>query len=146
MPKAIVGLETYEQGRIVINGEKMMRPDYGDMPNAASAIRQKTAKKRGLFPGWALTKYSADQSAKNQHQRCAATASTIRRLTEEVMQRMTVKAASRRNTPSARFSGGNQQKVVIGRWVYAASQISLLDEPTRGVEIQAKTADLPYCP
>lgn len=54
--KAIVGLETYEQGEIVINGEKITRPDYGDMLNAALAIRQKTAKKRGSFPGWALTK------------------------------------------------------------------------------------------
>ncbi len=46
MLKAIVGLETYEQGEIVINGEKITRPDYGDMLNAALAIRQKTAKKR----------------------------------------------------------------------------------------------------
>ncbi|HEI3264438.1 TPA: sugar ABC transporter ATP-binding protein [Escherichia coli] len=63
--------------------------------------------------------------------------STIRRLTEEVMQRMTVKAASS-ETPIGTLSGGNQQKVVIGRWVYAASQILLLDEPTRGVDIEAK--------
>ena len=37
-------------------------------------------------------------------------------------------------------------KVVIGRWVYAASQILLLDEPTRGVDIEAKQQILPYCP
>ena len=40
--------------------------------------------------------------------------------------------------PANSLSGGNQQKVVIGRWVYAASQILLLDEPTRGVDIEAK--------
>lgn len=50
---------------------------------------------------------------------------------------MTVKAASS-ETPIGTLSGGNQQKVVIGRWVYAASQILLLDEPTRGVDIEAK--------
>lgn len=54
--KAMVGLETYEQGEIVINGEKITRPDYGDMLKRGVAIRQKTAKKRGSFPGWALTK------------------------------------------------------------------------------------------
>ncbi len=50
---------------------------------------------------------------------------------------MTVKAASS-ETPIGTLSGGNKQKVVIGRWVYAASQILLLDEPTRGVDIEAK--------
>jgi simple sugar transport system ATP-binding protein len=62
---------------------------------------------------------------------------TIRRVTEVMMQRMTVKAASA-ETAIGTLSGGNQQKVVIGRWVYAASQILLLDEPTRGVDIEAK--------
>ena len=36
------------------------------------------------------------------------------------------------------MSGGNQQKVVIGRWVHADSRILLLDEPTRGVDVEAK--------
>ncbi len=71
-------------------------------------IRQKTAKKRGSFPGWALTKNSADQSAKNQRQRSAAMVHH-RRLTEEVMQRMTVKAASS-ETPSARFLAAISKK------------------------------------
>ncbi|MFP1497676.1 ATP-binding cassette domain-containing protein [Escherichia coli] len=54
--KAIVGLETYEQGEIVINGEKIMRPDHGDMLKRGIGYTPETAKKRGSFPGWALTK------------------------------------------------------------------------------------------
>ncbi len=57
--KAIVGLEfaAYEQGEIVINGEKITRPDYGDMlKRGIGYTLRKTAKKRGSFPGWALTK------------------------------------------------------------------------------------------
>ncbi|TJR42704.1 sugar ABC transporter ATP-binding protein [Escherichia coli] len=135
--KAIVGLETYEQGEIVINGEKITRPDYGDMLKRGIGYTPENRKDAGIIPWLGVD----ENTVLTNRQKISANGvlqwSTIRRLTEEVMQRMTVKAASS-ETPIGTLSGGNQQKVVIGRWVYAASQILLLDEPTRGVDIEAK--------
>lgn len=41
--------------------------------------------------------------------------------------------------PIGTLSGGNQQKVIIGRWVAAHTQVFLFDEPTRGIDIGAKS-------
>ena len=37
------------------------------------------------------------------------------------------------------LSGGNQQKVVLAKWLYAEQEIYILDEPTRGIDANAKT-------
>jgi ribose transport system ATP-binding protein len=60
-----------------------------------------------------------------------------RRLTEEMTERMRIKTPSSRQI--VRFlSGGNQQKVVLGKWLAMKPRILFLDEPTRGIDIGAK--------
>lgn len=56
----------------------------------------------------------------------------------EVMERLKLRYSSLRQ-PVATLSGGNQQKTVIGRWLIRHSNVLLLDEPTRGVDIGARS-------
>ena len=60
------------------------------------------------------------------------------RESEELGRRMRLKAASPAQLAGT-LSGGNQQKVVIARWLFRQSRIFLFDEPTRGIDIGAKT-------
>ena len=54
-----------------------------------------------------------------------------------VIDSMQVKTPSEK-TPIQSLSGGNQQKVILGRWLLSAPDILMLDEPTRGIDVGAK--------
>jgi len=55
----------------------------------------------------------------------------------EIARRLAIKAPSL-DTPVSRLSGGNQQKVVLARWLARQPKVLILDEPTRGVDVGAK--------
>ena len=57
--------------------------------------------------------------------------------TDWAIQAMHIKTPSQ-NTPIRSLSGGNQQKVIIGRWLLTKPEVLLLDEPTRGIDVGAK--------
>jgi ribose transport system ATP-binding protein len=59
------------------------------------------------------------------------------RVSADMIDRMRIKAANDRM--AVRYlSGGNQQKVVLGKWLCLAPKLLLLDEPTRGIDVGAK--------
>ncbi|HOR29594.1 MAG TPA: sugar ABC transporter ATP-binding protein [Candidatus Sumerlaeota bacterium] len=60
-----------------------------------------------------------------------------RRLAREFFDRLSVRAPSL-ETPARSLSGGNQQKLVIARWLAARCDVLIVDEPTRGVDVGAK--------
>ncbi|HET6871083.1 MAG TPA: sugar ABC transporter ATP-binding protein [Solirubrobacteraceae bacterium] len=61
--------------------------------------------------------------------------------TKEWFQRLSVRPANAVNEPLSIFSGGNQQKILFGKWLSQKPSVFLLDEPTQGVDVGAK-ADL----
>ena len=61
----------------------------------------------------------------------------ISKLTNEYIEKLAIKTDSSKKEVQM-LSGGNQQKVVVGKWLITAPQILILDEPTRGVDVGAK--------
>ncbi|NLL78258.1 MAG: sugar ABC transporter ATP-binding protein, partial [Clostridiales bacterium] len=58
--------------------------------------------------------------------------------TDKYIDMLQIKTADR-ETPIKQLSGGNQQKVILGRWLLTDPDFLILDEPTRGIDIGTKT-------
>lgn len=56
---------------------------------------------------------------------------------EDYIQKLRIKTPSS-NTPIKSLSGGNQQKVILARWMEKKVKLLILDEPTRGIDVRAK--------
>jgi galactofuranose transport system ATP-binding protein len=65
-----------------------------------------------------------------------------RRFVDEHIELLDIKTASSK-TPIKSLSGGNQQKVILARWLLTKPQFMILDEPTRGIDIGTKSVSRP---
>lgn len=60
------------------------------------------------------------------------------KLADEFIEQLQIKTASK-ETPIKSLSGGNQQKVILARWLLTHPKFLILDEPTRGIDVGTKT-------
>lgn len=136
--RAIFGIDSYDSGSIEANGQPLQLKSPRDAVRAGIALipedRQKTGLATQLPVGWNLTLSSLSAHCSYgflQHQ-------ALSRTEEKYIQRLRIKTAGP-GQKSVRLSGGNQQKIVIAKWVAQGAKIFLFDEPTRGIDVGAKT-------
>jgi ribose transport system ATP-binding protein len=133
--RAIFGADRSDDSAIAIHGRKIRIRRPSEAVAAGLALVPEDRKQDGLLLPQSIRVNATLADLKGtllrREEELAATA--------RVIERLAVKCDSVEQ-PASTLSGGNQQKIVIGRWLLPDSKVLLLDEPTRGVDVPAKEA------
>ncbi|CAI8837556.1 sugar ABC transporter ATP-binding protein [Bacillus pseudomycoides] len=135
--KAIFGHEPLDSGQIFMNGQEVK------IDSPIDAIRQRIAfitedrKSEGLVLDFSIRENLALPNLGNLSKGSVMDKGVEAQFTEDMMKLLNVKAANGEQAVKS-LSGGNQQKIVIAKWLGIHPQLLILDEPTRGVDVGAK--------
>ena len=136
--RAIFGADPYDSGEIYVNGKQVFIKSPEDAVKHGIGYLSEDRKRYGLM----LIKSVAENTAISSMERYTRLGLINDRLLKEEAQAENEKL--RTKTPSMEqalknLSGGNQQKVIIARWLIKNSDILIFDEPTRGIDVGAKS-------
>jgi ABC-type sugar transport system ATPase subunit len=135
--QAIFGLDSQATGRVLVRGQPLPLGSPIRAMNAGIGLVPEDRKRQGL-----VLSMSARANTTLAVLRRISSGPFIRHVVERTLalsyvQRLRVRASAIEQ-PVAGLSGGNQQKVVLAKWLAANCTILILDEPTRGVDVGAK--------
>jgi ribose transport system ATP-binding protein len=138
--RAIFGADPLDSGDVIMNGHKLSLKSPSDAINAGIAYLSENRKEEGLAVKMQLTENITMANVQKISQRFGVL-STKQEM--EAAQRYIKELGIK--TPSLfqvvnNLSGGNQQKVVVGKWLFCDSKILIFDEPTRGIDVGTKYA------
>ena len=138
LARGIFGLEPVTEGSLVLEGRTVKFGAPAEAIGAGFGFLTEDRKMTGIFPELSLV-HNISMAALDKVERGGAlnVAEELKRC-RELIRGLDVRARSERQ-PIYRLSGGNQQKVIFARWLFAGSRILLLDEPTQGVDVGART-------
>lgn len=135
--RAVLGVEKHQKGEVLYKGKKV------NYKTAAAAIGEGMGfisgdrNREAVFPIRTVAEniYSAKVSKGSGFG--VALPKEVNRFANEAVEKYNIKIGAL-NHPASSLSGGNQQKLVVGRWLSIAPDLLLLDDPTKGVDIEAR--------
>lgn len=135
--RAIFGMDPIKSGTMYLNGQVFNRKNPGDSIRQGVCMVNEDRKGFGLCLHRSIRENTSLPSLPERQKGLLINQSREKKEVEEVSKTLLLKAASIEHTAYS-LSGGNQQKVVIAKWVMAAPKLLIMDEPTRGVDVGAK--------
>ena len=136
--RAIFGADPKESGEIYVNGEKVDIKSPADAVKHSIGYLSEDRKRYGVVVQKSVTENATMATLENYMHGAFINKKGEKEITQSYVEQLNIK------TPSVEqlvvnLSGGNQQKVVLAKWLVRDCDILIFDEPTRGIDVGAKS-------
>ncbi|MBO1901041.1 sugar ABC transporter ATP-binding protein [Leucobacter weissii] len=136
--RAIFGVDGYRSGRVTVAGRSVPKGRPTAAMRAGLALVPEDRRKQGLVLEESVARNTASAILSSIARLGLVTARAEHRAARPWAERLEVKASAM-STLAGTLSGGNQQKVVLGKWLATRPQVLIIDEPTRGIDVGTKS-------
>lgn len=140
--EAIFGASPIKEGRIVLYGKELKLKDTHDALQEGIALVTENRRETGFSPYFSI-KQNIAQAVNLKESRFGGLTGLLNKkredqIAEEQREAMQIKCAST-DQIITELSGGNQQKVILGRWMASKPKLIIFDEPTKGIDVGTKS-------
>lgn len=136
--RALFGADKKDSGTIYINGSKVEINSPEDAVKYGIGYLSEDRKRYGVVLDKTVAQNTTMASLKKFSKGIFIDTKKEKQAAKEYVEKLSTKTPSV-NTPTISLSGGNQQKVVIAKWLARECDILIFDEPTRGIDVGAKS-------
>jgi rhamnose transport system ATP-binding protein len=135
--RAIFGIDRHDLGEVVIEGRALPNASPSAAMNAGVAYVPEDRREQGLIMALSIARNASLASLARLRRGPFIRSSDERKLAADWASRLHLKY-SRLTDSVTMLSGGNQQKVVLAKWLARAPSVLIVDEPTRGIDVGTK--------
>jgi methyl-galactoside transport system ATP-binding protein len=135
--EALFGLCTVKSGKVIKGNRELNNKNTRKSKRNGFAMLTEERRATGIFGILSILENTTVANIRNYRRGPYISSGRMRKDTAWAIETLRVKTPGQ-NTKISSLSGGNQQKVIFGRWLLTQPDILLLDEPTRGIDVGAK--------
>jgi rhamnose transport system ATP-binding protein len=134
---SIFGVDRYDAGSVTVNGRRLRRASPTAAMAAGIGFVPEDRRQQGLVMDMSIARNVALASMRSLQRFGLISGVAERRFAADWGQRLQLKYGSL-SDPATSLSGGNQQKVVLAKWLARSPALLIIDEPTRGIDVGTK--------
>jgi ribose transport system ATP-binding protein len=135
--RAIFGADPVDAGKVFVNGKELDLHSPSDAIYAGVAFLSEDRKAEGIIPEWSVRENLTLAALPSMTRMGVVSRTQQKEIVDKFIGRLGIKTSGP-DQKIRELSGGNQQKVLLARWLCKNPKFMIMDEPTRGVDIGAK--------